>query len=125
MPWNRGGRSGPCGPPCDRVKLVMFAKTIIAKAPLRFWQQRHVYRTRPRTRTPLSSRYRRIGFEGKDETTSNDLVVLIVMIVLLVGGGLLLNFQIRRTERKDKLEQAANENAVKSTGAATKQKNAA
>ena len=57
---------------------------------------------------------------------SNDLVVLIVMIVLLVGGGLLLlNFQIRRTERKDKLEQAANENAVKSTGAATKQKNAA
>ncbi len=56
---------------------------------------------------------------------SNDLVVLIVMIVLLVGGGLLLNFQIRRTERKDKLEQAANENAVKSTGAAAKQKNAA
>ena len=56
---------------------------------------------------------------------SNDLVVLIVMIVLLVGGGLLLSFQIRRTERKDKLEQAANENAVKSTGAATKQKNAA
>ena len=56
---------------------------------------------------------------------SNDLVVLIVMIVLLVGGGLLLNLQIRRTERKDKLEQAATENAVKSTGAATKQKNAA
>lgn len=51
---------------------------------------------------------------------SNDLVVLIVMIVLLVGGGLLLNFQIRRTERKDKLEQA-----VKSTGAAAEQKNAA
>lgn len=47
-----------------------------------------------------------MGFEGKDDTMSNDLVVLIVMIVLLVGGGLLLNLQIRRTERKDKLEQA-------------------
>ena len=45
-----------------------------------------------------------MGFEGKDDTMSNDLVVLIVMIVLLVGGGLLLNLQIRRTERKDKLE---------------------
>lgn len=40
----------------------------------------------------------------------NDLAVLIVMIVLLVGGGLLLNFQIRRTERKDRLEQAAKDN---------------
>lgn len=56
---------------------------------------------------------------------SNDLVVLIVMIVLLVGGGLLLNFQIRRTERKDKLEQAAKESTVKSTAAAAEQKNAA
>lgn len=56
---------------------------------------------------------------------SNDLVVLIVMIVLLVGGGLLLNLQIRRTERKDKLEQAAKENAVKPTDTAAKQKNAA
>ena len=56
---------------------------------------------------------------------SNDLVVLIVMIVLLIGGGLLLNLQIRRTERKDKLEQAAKETAVQSRGAAAKQKNAA
>lgn len=56
---------------------------------------------------------------------SNDLVVLIVMIVLLIGGALLLNFQIRRTERKDKLEQAAKENAVKSTGAAPSQRNSA
>lgn len=56
---------------------------------------------------------------------SNDLVVLIVMIVLLVGGGLLLNLQIRRTERKDKLEQAAKESTVKSAGAAAEQKNAA
>ena len=43
---------------------------------------------------------------------SNDLVVLIVMIVLLVGGGLLLNFQIRIRERKDKLEQDEFESAV-------------
>lgn len=56
---------------------------------------------------------------------SNDLVVLIVMIVLLVGGGLLLNLQIRRTERKDKLEQAAKESTVKSAGAAAEQKNTA
>ena len=56
---------------------------------------------------------------------SNDLVVLIVMIVLLVGGGLLLNLQICRTERKDKLEQAAKESTVKSAGAAAEQKNAA
>lgn len=56
---------------------------------------------------------------------SSDLVVLIVMIVLLVGGGLLLNLQIRRTERKDKLEQSAKENAAKSTSAASEQKNAA
>ncbi len=63
--------------------------------------------------------------EGKDEAMSNDLVVLIVMIVLLIGGALLLNFQIRRTERKDKLEQAAKENAVKSTGAAPSQRNSA
>ena len=56
---------------------------------------------------------------------SNDLVVLIVMLVLLIGGGLLLNLQIRRTERKDKLEQAATENAVKSTATPTEQKNAA
>ena len=66
-----------------------------------------------------------MGFEGKDDTMSNDLVVLIVMIVLLVGGGLLLNLQIRRTERKDKLEQTAKENTVKSTGVAAEQKNAA
>lgn len=66
-----------------------------------------------------------MGFEGKDETMSNDLVVLIVMIVLLVGGGLLLNLQIRRTERKDKLEQAAKESTVKSTGVAAEQKSAA
>lgn len=56
---------------------------------------------------------------------SNDLVVLIVMIVLLVGGGLLLNLQIRRTERMDKLEQAAKENAVRSTTTPAEQKNAA
>lgn len=56
---------------------------------------------------------------------SNDIVVLIVMIVLLVGGGLLLNLQIRRTERKDKLEQAAKESTVESTGVAAEQKNAA
>lgn len=66
-----------------------------------------------------------MGFEGKDETMSNDLVVLIVMIVLLVGGGLLLNLQIRRTECKDKLEQAAKESTVKSTGVTAEQKNAA
>lgn len=42
---------------------------------------------------------------------SNDLVVLVVMIIFLVGGALLLNFQIKRTERKDRLEQAAKDYA--------------
>lgn len=48
---------------------------------------------------------------------SNDLVVLVVMIIFLVGGALLLNFQIKRTERKDRLEQAAKDDAAaKKTG---------
>lgn len=45
---------------------------------------------------------------------SNDLVVFIVMVVFLVGGALLLNFQIRRMERKDKLAQATEESATAS-----------
>ena len=49
---------------------------------------------------------------------SNDLVVLIVMIILLIGGALLLNFQIRRTERKDRLEREAKNNAAAKNGGA-------
>ncbi len=37
---------------------------------------------------------------------NGNLVVLIVMIALVLGGGILLNFQIRHSEKKEREAQA-------------------
>lgn len=50
-----------------------------------------------------------------------NLAVFIVMIVLVLGGGILLNFQIKHSEKKEREANAANAKNAKSTSPKARQ----
>ena len=50
-----------------------------------------------------------------------NLAVLIAMLVLMVGGALLLNFQIKHSEKKEREANAANVKNAKSTSPEARQ----
>ncbi len=50
-----------------------------------------------------------------------NLAVFIVMIVLVLGGGILLNFQIKHSEKKEREANAANVKNAKSTSPEARQ----